>query len=236
MAQSLTESLVLSFLGCAAAWRSRSGAERRSRRASFPMSRRSASSTDWRTLVVEIAAAVMAGVLAGLAPVVFAQHEELARTLKAGVREGTFVRSRLRTGLLVAQGALSVVLLVGAGLFVKVSGTSGNAPRLRRVGRPAGELGRRGVQSPTARRRLSRTPDASRGRAPRSRTCACDQQRRDWRARSTQNLSVRGIDSVAELGRFDSQTATPDYFATMRTRILRGRGIHAWTDTPHAAA
>src|SRR6185437_3725531 len=42
---------------------------------------------------------------------------------------------------------------------------------------------------------------------------------------STQTLRVRGIDSVAKLGRFDSQTATADYFATMQTRILRGRGI-----------
>jgi hypothetical protein len=50
---------------------------------------------------------------------------------------------------------------------------------------------------------------------------------------STQSLNVRGIDSVSRLGRFDSQTATPDYFATMRTRILRGR---AFTDADAANA
>ncbi|MGH7654939.1 MAG: FtsX-like permease family protein, partial [Gemmatimonadaceae bacterium] len=42
---------------------------------------------------------------------------------------------------------------------------------------------------------------------------------------TTQTLTVRGIDSVSKLGRFDSQTMTPDYFATMQTRIVRGRGI-----------
>ena len=45
--------------------------------------------------------------------------QSLAPSLKAGVREGTYQRSRTRTVLLVLQGALSVVLLVGAGLFVR---------------------------------------------------------------------------------------------------------------------
>ena len=39
--------------------------------------------------------------------------------LKAGTREGTYARSRARVVLLVVQGALSVVLLIGAGLFVR---------------------------------------------------------------------------------------------------------------------
>ena len=42
------------------------------------------------------------------------------RTLAfAGAREGTYQRSRTRGLLVVVQGALSVVLLVGAGLFVR---------------------------------------------------------------------------------------------------------------------
>src|SRR5207302_5463159 len=47
------------------------------------------------------------------------QHADVAGDLKAGAREGTFQRSRMRIALLVLQGALSVVLLVGAGLFVR---------------------------------------------------------------------------------------------------------------------
>ena len=47
---------------------------------------------------------------------------DLARSLKAGPREGTYHRSRTRVVLLVLQGALSVVLLVGAGLFVRSLG------------------------------------------------------------------------------------------------------------------
>jgi predicted permease len=40
---------------------------------------------------------------------------------------------------------------------------------------------------------------------------------------STRPLFVTGIDSVARLGQFTYQTATPDYFAAMDTRIIRGR-------------
>jgi hypothetical protein len=42
---------------------------------------------------------------------------------------------------------------------------------------------------------------------------------------SSSTLFVAGIDSVSRLGVFTYQATTPDYFRTMRTRILRGRGI-----------
>jgi predicted permease len=40
-------------------------------------------------------------------------------------------------------------------------------------------------------------------------------------------LYVEGIDSVGRLGIFEEQAASPGYFATMGTRLLRGRGIEA---------
>jgi hypothetical protein len=40
---------------------------------------------------------------------------------------------------------------------------------------------------------------------------------------SNRSLFVPGIDSVRRLGQFRIQTGSPDYFATMGTRILRGR-------------
>src|SRR5689334_17288355 len=39
------------------------------------------------------------------------------------------------------------------------------------------------------------------------------------------HLEVPGIDSVEALGTFSYQAATPDYFRTMGTRIVRGRGF-----------
>src|SRR5205809_7646803 len=47
-----------------------------------------------------------------------ASAPDLSSALKAGEREGTFQRSPVRTGLLVGQVALTLVLLTGAGLFV----------------------------------------------------------------------------------------------------------------------
>jgi predicted permease len=40
-----------------------------------------------------------------------------------------------------------------------------------------------------------------------------------------EDLRVPGIDSVSRLGEFSTNAVSPDYFATMGTRILRGRGI-----------
>ncbi|HVT37636.1 MAG TPA: ADOP family duplicated permease [Gemmatimonadaceae bacterium] len=63
--------------------------------------------------------AIVAGVATGLVPALQASHTDLVNALKAGAREGTYRASKLRSALLVVQGALSVVLLAGSGLFVR---------------------------------------------------------------------------------------------------------------------
>jgi putative ABC transport system permease protein len=49
-------------------------------------------------------------------------------------------------------------------------------------------------------------------------------------------LYVEGIDTVNRLGQFDLNMVSPEYFATMGTRIVRGRGINAsdTRDSPRA--
>ncbi len=74
---------------------------------------------DMRIVGFTIALAVVAGVGASLFPAIRASRPDLVIALKAGAREGGHQRSRLRTGMLIAQAALSVVLLAGAGLFVR---------------------------------------------------------------------------------------------------------------------
>jgi predicted permease len=64
-------------------------------------------------------AALAAGLLAGLIPARSASKADLAEALKAGGRGVAGGRSRARVALLIGQAALSVVLLVGAGLFVR---------------------------------------------------------------------------------------------------------------------
>lgn len=73
----------------------------------------------WRPIAFTMLAALVAGAVTGGMPAVQASRADLTSFLKAGVREGVVQRSRMRTLLVVLQAALSVVLLVGAGLFVR---------------------------------------------------------------------------------------------------------------------
>lgn len=73
---------------------------------------------DWQVVTFTIGVAVMAGLVASLAPAVQASRPDLTQSLKAGAR-GHYRRSWFRGALVVAQAALSVVLVVGAGLFVQ---------------------------------------------------------------------------------------------------------------------
>ena len=179
---------------------------------------------DWRTLFVASAATLLAAVLTGVVPAMLATKADLAGSLKAGAREGTYHRSRVRSGLLVAQGALSVALLVGAGLFVR----SLDRVREMRLGYDAEKIlmvrhEMRGTvlsdsETVLLRRRLMQEALTLPGVERASLASSVP----FWSTSST-NLFVPGIDSVARLGRFTYQQGSADYFATMGTRIIRGR-------------
>lgn len=77
------------------------------------------SPVDVRVLVFAAAVALATGVLIALVPALQASRPDLTVALKAGGSEGSTRGSTLRGALTVAQAALSVVLLVGAGLFVR---------------------------------------------------------------------------------------------------------------------
>ncbi len=79
----------------------------------------SGSAIDGRVLAFTAAVALVTGLLTSLLPAWQSSRPALTSALKAGVREGGMSRSRTRTGLLVGQAALAIVLLAGAGLFVR---------------------------------------------------------------------------------------------------------------------
>jgi predicted permease len=74
---------------------------------------------DERVLSFAAIAALATGLLVGLVPVLHSGRSDLTRSLRAGPREGGGRRAGVRTVLTVMQAAFSVVLLVGAGLFVR---------------------------------------------------------------------------------------------------------------------
>jgi predicted permease len=73
-------------------------------------------SIDWRVVLFALGVAVLAGMLAGLAPALHSTRLSLAPELRSDVG-GSARRQRLRSSLLVVQVAFSTVLLVVAGLF-----------------------------------------------------------------------------------------------------------------------
>src|SRR6185437_12229159 len=71
-----------------------------------------------RVLAFTVCAAVVAILLAGIAPAVQGVRTDVSDSLKESSRQVAGGRGGLRIALLVVQAALSLVLLVGAGLFV----------------------------------------------------------------------------------------------------------------------
>jgi predicted permease len=74
-----------------------------------------------QVLIFTALVALFTGILFGLVPALQAAKPELATSLKEGGRSGTETlgRSRLRSVLIVAETALAIVLLVGAGLLLR---------------------------------------------------------------------------------------------------------------------
>ena len=182
---------------------------------------------DWQTLLIAAAFAAVASVLTSIGPAMLAVRGDLSSILRAGMREASYRRSRTRSSLLIAQGALSVVLLVGAGLFVR----SLDNVRSQRLGwEPSSVL----IVTPNYRGLVMDTAAAT---AFRARLLATAQSIPgvQFAARvnglpfgtSTFSLFVNGIDSVQRLGRFNYQATTPDYFNVVQTHIVRGRGFTA---------
>ena len=74
---------------------------------------------DWRVLSFAFAISLVTGIAFGLLPAWQASRPDLIPALKDEKSMGGFRRSRLRNGLVIVQVALSLVLLVCAGLVVR---------------------------------------------------------------------------------------------------------------------
>lgn len=120
--QLVTESLVLSIAGAAlgivAAYGALSGALRL-----YPsnLPRAQEVGIDLRVLAFTIGIAVMTGILFGLAPAMHASRPHLSEAIREGGRTSTASPrlNRLRSGLVIAEAALGIVLVTAAALLVR---------------------------------------------------------------------------------------------------------------------
>ncbi len=194
----------------------------------LPGTERASLFTDPRTLLFTGTIALGVGVFTSLAPMLQVSRGTLTADLKSAAREGTHQRRGLRTSLVVLQCALSVVLLVGAGLFVRSLRNVRDVP-LGFDAKPVllVSLNMRDVQLDSAamvalRLRLLESVAQAPGVSH-----ATLQEAIPFADESSQALFVTGIDSVRRLGIFYFNTVSADYFRVMGTRILRGRAIES---------
>jgi putative ABC transport system permease protein len=120
--QLLTESILLAVLGgglglLLAVW----GVELLGKVVPTGVPRFDQTSLDTTVLGFTILASVLTGIVFGLAPALSASRLDLNEALKEGGRSATEGRgrNRIRSVLIVSEVALSLVLLVGAGLLIK---------------------------------------------------------------------------------------------------------------------
>jgi predicted permease len=76
---------------------------------------------DWKVLLFTFAVSILTGVVFGMAPLLHLREQVVSITLKEGGQRATAgaARARLRSGLVMAEVALAVVLVVGAGLLMR---------------------------------------------------------------------------------------------------------------------
>jgi putative ABC transport system permease protein len=188
---------------------------------------------DSRTLMLTAAVTVVVAMTTGLVPAWLASRTAVAPTVRSGSRQ-IGGGGRLRTALVVTQAALSLVLIVGAALFVRSLAAVRSMPLGYDADRivMVNQVLRGAPMPPEALIALRHTlMDAARTHPA--------VEAVTWRSSTPLGTTMRvgftvdGVASVDELGMFSAQEGTAEYFAVMGTRLLRGR---SFTDDDRSGA
>ena len=229
--QLVTESVVLSLLGAGLGLLlARLGMTALLRLAPSDLPRLGDARVDGIALLVTIGVALATGLLFGLLPVVQAGQHDVASALRAGSR-GARTRqtaNRMRRAIVVAEVALAVTLLVGAGLLLR------SFQRLLTVDpgfRPEGaltfrvSLPERNYPSDTAVRNFVNALDARLHAIPGVRFAGMSNALPLDGSDFTISFQVRGRAPLPETQQPDAQiiTVTPAFFPAMEMRAARGR-------------
>jgi len=185
-----------------------------------------AAAVDPRLLGVTAVIAVVAGVITGLAPMRQLARADVVSDLRDGGRGVSLRGSRMRRGLLVLQGAISVVLLIGAGLFVR---SFHNVRSLDLGFQPdhviIAEMSARGTPIDSARRLEIMERLRERALTVPGVQHAANTLTIPFSIEWNQRLIVPGVDTAALRDLFYINPVGPGYFETMGTPLVRGRQI-----------
>jgi putative ABC transport system permease protein len=180
---------------------------------------------DARVAAITTGAIVVTTLLAGLAPALRAVRVDVLPSLQGGQRGGTLRPSRMRSALLVSQAALCVLLLVGAGLFLRSLHSATGLDLGYRPGPVAVvslSLHRSGVDREEQPLVVERAREALE-RVPGVVSVARTNSVPHWSS-TTFGISVPGLDSIPmDRGYPYFHSVSPEYFSTMGVSLVRGR-------------
>jgi predicted permease len=195
---------------------------------------------DASVLLFSAALTLTTGIIFGVAPALQVSRPDLNETLKEGGRSGTkgAKAQHVRSALVVAQVALSLVLLVGAGLmlrsFAELQATSPGLDPTNVVAAGVTLPGARYSDLDARRQFIRRVIDrleATPGVESAATVTPLPLSMNGWQT----SFLVEGFPEP-EPGKFptnDIARITPNYFRTMGIRLLRGRPF-TWQDTENA--
>ena len=228
MSQTLVEGLILAGLGgVAALFVARWGGEL-VRSVLLPDVEFVSAVLVWRTLAVVSGLSLLAGLIAAIVPALEASGNKVAETMRIGAGGITRSALRVRGALSILQAALSVLLLVGAGLFVRslnqvrsldlgfeMAGLLVASPVEEGAGLPAAEKNRFFDEAVV---RMRGFPGVTNAAYSVSLPFAWS-----W----SYGLRIPGRDSLprARSGGPYVNAVSRDYLETMDLRVLRGRGF-----------
>ena len=226
--QLLTETVVLAALGSVAGLAAAAVSSGTFRRVLATTSDAWPVVSDRRTLFFAIGLTLFAALCSGIVPALAAGTDDLAGSLKAGMRDAAYRHSRLRKTLLVFQTALSVVLLVGAGLFIRSLQHVRDLPLGYDVDHVVYvEASMRGANlKPVEQTLLAQRLRSAAGETP-GVVSSSQIVSVPFYSGESRGLRVEGVDSIRKLGRFQLQSGSPEYFKTTGTRVVRGRAFDA---------
>jgi putative ABC transport system permease protein len=193
---------------------------------------------DPRVLLFAAAAATLTGLLAGIAPAWQTSRADVAESLRSGGRDVTTTGGRLRSTLLATQVALTLVLLVGAGLFVRslrnaegldygldlehllIADVDVRTGEMSRTDSPGGPNDPQSALYLRLLQRIQANPAVA---------SAAVSVGTPYGWSHATDLRVAGLDSLPHVpsGGPYFNAVSADYFTTVGTRILLGRGFTA---------